>query len=133
MDPHISWAALSAPERDDELGQLTGFAKWFDTQLLLLARPAYVAVVKLYVAERHRGRGNARTVMGELVTWADELGVTLGITPSTQWGADPARLARFYTSLGFTQAALPLGPLQVTESLYRHRYGLHGAAFAAAA
>ncbi|MFF9265821.1 GNAT family N-acetyltransferase [Streptomyces longwoodensis] len=62
-----------------------------------------VLLAMLRVPEERRGQGVARRVVETLVEAADLAGVRLAVTPTDEFGADLARLRRFYESYGFVR------------------------------
>lgn len=117
----ITWADMTRDERDIELAQLMVWAKARErSELILLRRYKYVAVVKLAVPVRLRGGGCATRVMRHLCAWADRETVLLGLSPTTQYGADLERLNGFYDRCGFVAKDLDTGhPWGIASLLYR--------------
>ncbi|HEX6685054.1 MAG TPA: hypothetical protein VF062_19850 [Candidatus Limnocylindrales bacterium] len=101
-----SWRLLDRVERDAELGWVMAWA-WqaYWVRLKLLVHGEHVGVHEL--GSVARGRGNARSVVDKLCLWADCGAVVLELTPTDGWGADLARLSKFYTSCGFAPNTEP--------------------------
>lgn len=116
------WRYMDKVERDLELDRLMRWAAAdYGTTVQLLARSYYVAVCKLAVPVKLRGDGRARAVLAGLTRWADRELVTLGLTPTTQYGADMARLLALYQAAGFGPVQLAAGATPaIGEALYRH-------------
>lgn len=116
------WRYMDRVERDLELDRLMRWAaREHGTTVQLLARSYYVAVCKLAVPVKLRGDGRASTVLGALTRWADRELVVLGLTPTTQYGADMARLLSLYNRAGFAPVQLAAGDVPtIGEALYRH-------------
>lgn len=62
-----------------------------------------IEVSRIEVSKPYRGQGYARGAMEQLLEISDELGLTVALTPSSDWGSSKERLTRFYASLGFVK------------------------------
>lgn len=78
--------------------------------ITFLYRAHRVSIVNLTVQPGFRGRGLARTALGEVCRWADEYGFALGISPTDEYGADLDRLRAFYSRFGFVDDVEPSAP-----------------------
>lgn len=67
------------------------------------ARSLTAALTMLAVPEDRRGQGAARRAVETLVVAADLAGAQLAVTPTDEFGADLARLRRFYEGFGFVR------------------------------
>lgn len=73
-----------------------------DVSLNISGSPKRGYVVnKIVVPEHMRGGGVGGKVMGEIIESAQESGVPIALTPSTDFGGKKSGLERFYKSLGF--------------------------------
>lgn len=62
-----------------------------------------IEVPMVRVPKAEQGQGKARAAMEQLIEKADERGETIALTPSSDFGANKARLTKFYKSLGFVE------------------------------
>lgn len=68
-------------------------------------RQNVVVIALVRVPEHARGQGVMRRAVSTVVEAADVAGVRLAVTPTDEWGADLARLRRFYEGFGFVRNA----------------------------
>jgi GNAT superfamily N-acetyltransferase len=61
----------------------------------------YIVVDRIQIHADDRGKGLGRKLMEDLISFVDERGWTLALTPSDFAGASVPRLTKFYESLGF--------------------------------
>jgi GNAT superfamily N-acetyltransferase len=86
--------------------QLTASAeRWLPTSppvIMPEGTDGYFNIARITVPSQIRGGGIGTGAMEAIAAKADELGVTLTLTPSTDYGASSvARLVRFYRRFGF--------------------------------
>lgn len=74
----------------------------------------------LVVKKELRGKGLGSAFMKDLVKLADRFGLTITLTPSTDWGASSVeRLRRFYRRFGFVSNKGRNKIWQISDSMYR--------------
>ena len=67
-----------------------------------------------------RGRGVGSDIMQRIARWADANGVTVTLTPSTDFGASSvSRLYAFYSRFGFKKNRGRARDFTVSDSMYR--------------
>lgn len=74
-----------------------------DIELVMSERQGgWVELARIVVPEDYRGRGIGDSVLGDVLDWADEHQVTLGLDPADiETGTSVARLRRWYSRRGF--------------------------------
>ncbi len=60
-----------------------------------------LSVDNIGVAKDQRGKGNAGRAMRDVVSWADTHGITITLSPTSDFGSSKKRLEKWYRSLGF--------------------------------
>jgi len=114
-----TWGLLDQVGRDRLLAGLTEWAWLFHlVRIKLLVHAEHVGVHEL--RSLRQGKGGARRVMAELCLFADCSRLVLELTPTDQWGADPARLHGFYVSLGFEANGGPVSGFVWRGALIRY-------------
>jgi GNAT superfamily N-acetyltransferase len=82
------------------------------------AEAGHVRLGRLVVnGARRQGVGTA--VLSELIAACDEHGDTLSVTPTADFGANVARLTRWYRRFGFTSNTGRRRDSDIEESMYR--------------
>jgi mutator protein MutT len=61
----------------------------------------HLSVDLISVDESRRGEGNASSAMQETLDWADSNGVTVTLTPTSEFGSSKKRLEKWYRGMGF--------------------------------
>jgi len=83
-------------------------------------RGDHLELNRLVVPEGERGSGAGSAFMETLTDIADEHGLVLAMTPSTDFGASSkSRLERFYRGFGFVENAGRNKDFRTRESMYR--------------
>lgn len=90
------------------------------------ARQGMVVLAMLVVPEDRRGQGVARRVVATVVEAADLAGARVAVTPTDEFGADLARLRRFYEGFGFVRNTGENRDWQCTEDYIRPVGGARG-------
>jgi len=84
------------------------------------AKSKEIHVSKIIVPEGERGQGLGTQVMQEIIDRADDIGFTVTLTPSTDFGGTSiARLKRFYKRLGFVENKGKNKDLSISETMFR--------------
>jgi len=116
----VSWASEAVEAiRADEPG-LKLYVEW-------RARSLTAAITMLAVPEDRRGQGVARRAVETLVVAADLAGAQLAVTPTDEFGADLARLRRFYEGFGFVRNTGAARDWDHKEDYIRPRWGVESA------
>ena len=83
-------------------------------------RPELVTLSKIEVPIGQRKQGIGSAAMEDLVSYADETGKTLALSPSTDFGASSVgRLRDFYKRFGFVENRGRNKDFTISESMYR--------------
>lgn len=79
-----------------------------------------IKLARLVVPKEQRKEGIGSKVMEDLTALADEFGLTIALSPSTDFGATSVdRLRRFYGRFGFVRNRGRHKDYQIFESMYR--------------
>lgn len=68
-----------------------------------------------------KGRGNGTKALQELMDFADRKGLTIALTPSSDFGGSKSRLTDYYKRLGFVENKGRNKDFEISESMYRPR------------
>lgn len=74
---------------------------------------------KIVVPKDKRSQGIGSSVMGDLVKQADEAGVPVSLSPSSDFGGSVGRLKEFYKRFGFVENKGRNKDFSISESMYR--------------
>jgi GNAT superfamily N-acetyltransferase len=86
----------------------------------LTRRGDYLELNKLVVPESERGEGAGSAFMSDLTEIADDRGLVLAVTPSTDFGGTSReRLENFYRNFGFVKNAGAARDHRTREAMYR--------------
>lgn len=77
--------------------------KYPDVKISVNESPKAIDLHQIVVPEDMRNQGTGTKMMRDLVSYADEKGKSITLTPSGEFGGDPARLVDFYKRFGFDQ------------------------------
>ena len=87
---------------------------------LTLSHNLYLEIASIVVPKAKRNRGIGTKVMQSICTYADENGLIVGLTPSTDFGATSIeRLRKFYGRFGFIRNLGRLADLRISEAMIR--------------
>lgn len=64
-------------------------------------RDGVIRISNIRTDEEVRGEGRARAAMEEIISYADDTGQSVSLTPTNEFGANRQRLENFYRGLGF--------------------------------
>lgn len=92
-------------------------------EIVISAGQDVAIISKISVPDAARGQGVAREAMDRLVKVSDETGVSLALTPTSEFGASKSRLVKFYKSLGFVENKGRGRIFSVSEEMYREATG----------
>ena len=84
------------------------------------SRSGIVTLSKIVIPKESRGEGVGSKVMKAILSWADQAGHTLALTPSKQWGGSVGRLKTFYKRFGFVMNKGRKKDYEISELMYRH-------------
>jgi len=73
------------------------------------------------IVSGEKGRGNGTKALKELMDFADRKGLTMALTPSSDFGGSKARLTDYYKRLGFVENKGRNKDYEISESMYRPR------------
>jgi len=73
----------------------------YDVQLYLGETTGGMIIHKIVVPEEERESGIGTQIMTEIVQYADDNGLAIGLTPDTTYGGHQGRLEQFYRGFGF--------------------------------
>jgi hypothetical protein len=76
-------------------------------------------LVRIVIAEGHRGKGIGTAAVKELLTEADRHGDTVSLTSAPEWGIDPPKFAAWYRGFGFVVNRGVDKDLDIAEAIYR--------------
>jgi 8-oxo-dGTP pyrophosphatase MutT (NUDIX family)/GNAT superfamily N-acetyltransferase len=76
-------------------------------------------VSRIVVPEDERNSGTGTMIMDELVTYADENGLTMVLTPSSDFGGTKSRLVDFYKRFGFVENKGKNKDFKYRDTMYR--------------
>lgn len=62
-------------------------------------------ILLIRVDKESRREGNASSAMKEILSWADSVGASVTLSPSSDFGSSKAMLTRWYKGLGFKSNA----------------------------
>lgn len=82
-----------------DLGQ--DLASKYDIQLSMSDSGGGIVINKIVVPEDAQGSGIGSSVMEEIISYADERGLAIALTPDDTYGGDVRRLEEFYKRFGF--------------------------------
>lgn len=102
-------AALKAPRAARVAGQAADVVKiedalrqkYPDVDLDVSETSQKLTLSKIVVPEGQRSSGVGTAVMSDLIAYADQRGLPVGLTPSTAFGGSKGRLQDFYKRFGF--------------------------------
>lgn len=101
---------------DDEVSTIRN--RWPDVKIDVNERDDKVMILSRIVVP-DRGQGTGTEIMEHLIAYADRSGVTIGLTPSTDFGGTKSRLERFYRGFGFRPNKGSNRDLRIRESWVR--------------
>lgn len=90
-----------------------------ETRLGLSAYPNRLHLDVLIVPKEQRRQGVGSAIMQELTSTADREGLTMSVTPSTDFGGTKEGLHRFYRNFGFTPNKGRTRDFSTTASMLR--------------
>lgn len=93
------------------------------TFIYLSSRDDNLVISRIAVPPQRRGEGRATRAMREILELADARGYVVTLTPSGDFGANKARLTRWYRSLGFTSNLGRRRDFRYGESMIRRPKG----------
>ena len=73
----------------------------YGIELSLMENPAGFVLSKIVVQEENRGEGVGSQVMEEIIAYADQYNLNIGLTPDDNWGGSVNKLKKFYKDFGF--------------------------------
>lgn len=79
----------------------------------------HVSIDNITVPDSERGQGHGARAMTDIIAWADDHGITLTLTPSSDFGASKSRLEKWYRSLGFKPNAGRSKDFRFRETMIR--------------
>lgn len=85
----------------------------------LMGRGDRATLSRIVVPQDGREQGTGTQVMQRIVQWADANGVTLALTPSSDFGGNKKRLTAFYKRFGFVENKGRNRDYEISESMYR--------------
>lgn len=88
-------------------------------ELSISAYENQLEVSKIAVDHQYQGRGYARGAMLQLAKVADELRLTVVLTPADDFGASKTRLKAFYKTLGFVENRGRNKDFAISDTMYR--------------
>jgi GNAT superfamily N-acetyltransferase len=71
------------------------------------------------VKPEFRGQGIGRKLFSDLARYADDVGKTITLTPSSEFGGSKAKLRKFYKSLGFVDNKGRKRNYEYSDTMYR--------------
>ena len=74
---------------------------------------------KMVVPKEQRNQGIGTQVMNDLVKQADDIGATVTLSPSADFGGNKEKLKEFYKRFGFVQNTGKNKDFSISESMYR--------------
>ena len=92
---------------------LAKFATRYDT------KAKHLAIDLISVPAESKGQGNASRAMKDALAWADDHGVTVTLSPTSEFGSSKARLTKWYRSLGFVPNKGRNKDFRFTEAMIR--------------
>ena len=92
----VAGQAADAVKIEDALRQ-----KYPDVDLDVSETSQKLTLSKIVVPEGQRSSGVGTAVMSDLIAYADQRGLPVGLTPSTAFGGSKGRLQDFYKRFGF--------------------------------
>lgn len=110
----LNQGGMSAAELSDQLrGEFDGL------KLDLMGRGQRVTLSRIVVPESSRSSGTGSKVMQRIIDWADASGVTVQLTPSSDFGGNKKRLLEFYKRFGFVENKGRNKDYEISEAMYR--------------
>jgi len=80
--------------------------------------PNGIVVDKIVVPESAREKGVGTSAMQAIIDLAQENGLTVALTPSSDFGGTKARLTKFYKNLGFVENKGKNKDYEISEAMY---------------
>jgi hypothetical protein len=78
---------------------------------------------RIVIPEDERGRGAGSDFMEELNAWSDETGITVALTPSSDFGGTVSRLKEFYERHGYVKNSGSNKDYSIRDTMYRQSEG----------
>lgn len=78
-----------------------------------------LVIEKIIVPDDQRGTGVGTNAMNEIISYADNNGKVLTLTPSSDFGGNKKRLVEFYKRFGFVENKGKNKDYEISEAMYR--------------
>lgn len=88
-------------------------------KLDLMSKGGRATLSRIVVLDNGREEGTGTQVMQHLSRWADANGITLALTPSSDFGGNTRRLRDFYKRFGFIENKGKKRDFEISEGMYR--------------
>lgn len=88
-------------------------------KLDLMSKGSRATLSRIVVPDNGREEGTGTQVMRHLARWADANGITLALTPSSDFGGNTRRLRDFYKRFGFIDNKGKKRDFEISEGMYR--------------
>ena len=86
----------------------SSFASQLDAQyptakISITEKPNHININMIKVDEKSRGKGTLRSIVQKITDHADRSNKTVGVEPTGEFGANKAKLEKFYKQMGFVK------------------------------
>lgn len=87
-----------------------------DVKIEASETPVRLTIHKMVVPKEERGKGKGTQVLKDFIRYANETKKNIGLTPSSDFGGNVARLKKFYKKHGFRENKGKKRDFSTTES-----------------
>jgi len=115
----MAMAGLGVIPVAGDLAKKTLKAKFPDFKIGISETPDNIVLDKIVVPDEMRGSGKGTEFMVDLIADADKKGKAIGLTPSSDFGGNKARLKEFYKRFGFVENKGKNKDFTISESMVR--------------
>jgi len=115
----MAMAGLGAIPIAGDLAKKTLRAKFPDFKIGISETADNIVLDKIVVPDEMRGSGKGTEFMSDLIADADRKGKSIGLTPSSDFGGNKARLKEFYKRFGFVENKGKNKDFTISESMIR--------------
>ena len=108
------WVAVSLEELTNKVEQ-----DHPDVKLDISEKNGNISLSRIVVPKESRNSGVGTAIMRHITNYADSKGMTVSLTPSTEYGGKKSGLERFYRNLGFVPNKGRTADLRISDSWIR--------------
>lgn len=124
VDEELAKRQPQAPAQPGSIQQARELSASLEQQfpgltLNLGGRDGKITIDRIELRGDLRESGTGTQVMNAITGWADESGVTLGLTPSDSFGGNVKRLKQFYKRSGFVENKGAAKDFEISETMIR--------------